>query len=213
MPSNGYGSYGNQEYGYGSDNDPAYGSDLGYSENGQNAQFGSYSSGSVKPMNSYKPFNFGASSFGTLPTNVNYGNSDYSGEYGGSNSDVYNYQGTRFSQGSSPQSYGNPTLQSGYESGYTPVQTMNYAGGSYQPNGYQHGEYQSPYTTSDSVGYGSGLKTNDAYRLISRPGTDYSMNFGYGAKKGPSGGGGTPKLTNNVSPAMLIEDGYKAKTA
>ncbi|CAJ0598042.1 unnamed protein product [Cylicocyclus nassatus] len=204
MPMNGYGS---QDYGYGTGSGSSYGTDLLVGYSGVNTQIGGYTSGYSKPMSSYKTHNYETPIYGGQQGSTYYG-SDYIDDYG---SFIDGYQHGTGSSQISGQEYSNPGSTSDYGSGYTPSQTFTSGGSSYQPTGYHNSGYQNPYSTLDFTGYNSN-NANDAYRSISRPGVDFLM-AGYGAQKGAASAKSAKKLTNNITPSMLVEDGYKTKSA
>lgn len=222
MQSNGYDNSG---YGYGTNEGPDYQQGYGmssYSNTGQkNYGATDQSHYSNEPI-SFQNSNYGNPTYITVPVadierQFGYGNSDYSNQYGRSSNDGYGgYAGTKYSTYGTSQDYDKFAPQSQYISSYVPTvptQTANYGTGNYDQT-----DSYNPYMSTDYTG---AQNTNNAYRSDNsngfgyssyvKPQVDFTMNIGYGSQKNARNVDITPKLTNNLPPVVITDDGYKAK--
>ncbi|EYC22634.1 hypothetical protein Y032_0017g3467 [Ancylostoma ceylanicum] len=228
------GGYDNSGYGYGTNEGSDYQQSAGmsgYSNTGQN-NYGTTDQSHYGSQPSYQSSNYGTPTYSTATVGTGgrqfgYGNNDYSNQYSGSN-DGYSYSGTKYSSYGTSQDYDRFTPQPQYVTSYVPTQTTSYGNNNYGAGNYdQSGGYQSsnynPYTSSDYSSYSGAQNTNNGYRsdnsygigysAYSKPQVEFAMNFGYGSQKNGRNIDVTPKLTNNLSPMLATDDGYKAKNA
>ncbi|KAL6725696.1 hypothetical protein Aduo_007732 [Ancylostoma duodenale] len=234
------GGYENGGYGYGTNEGSDYQHGIGmssYSGNGQKNYGTADQSGYSSQPSTYQSSNYGTPTYSTVPGGTvgpqyGYGTDDYSGQYGASSNDGYGYPGTKYSSYGTSQGYDKFTPQSQYATNYVSSQTAsygsantaNYGSGNYDQSGnYQSTSYNS-YTPTDYTSYTGAHNANNGYRSTdnsyglsyssyAKPQVEFAMNFGYGSQKTARNVDVTPKLTNNLSPVLAVEDGYKAKNA
>ncbi|RCN48602.1 hypothetical protein ANCCAN_05240 [Ancylostoma caninum] len=233
------GGYSNGGYGYGTNDGSAdYQQGLSsYSNTGQKNYGTTGQSEYGSQPATYQSSNYATPTYssvpgGTVGRQYGYGNGEYPSQYGGASNDGYTYSGTKYSSYGTSQDYDKFSAQSQYATSYVPSQTANYGTGNsanYGTGNYdQSGNYQSTsynsYTPTDYTSYAGAHNTNNGYRSAdnsyglgyssyAKPQVEFAMNFGYGSQKAARNVDITPKLTNNVSPALAVEDGYKARNA